>query len=78
MIHVWVYCAWWFTSISIFSVTFWELRWADCVLLIYNIECVSCFWLIFSRKRLKGTCDYIYQTLFLDGEGNDVTIEALG
>ena len=36
------------------------------------------FWLVFSRKRLKGTCDYIYQTLFLDGEGSDVTIEALG
>ena len=34
--------------------------------------------LVFSRKRLKGTCDYIYQTLFLDGEGSDVTIEALG
>ena len=40
-------------------------------------KCVS-FWLVFSRKRLKGTCDYIYQTLFLDGEGSDVTIEALG
>ena len=40
-------------------------------------KCVS-FWLMFSRKRLKGTCDYIYQTLFLDGEGSDVTIEALG
>lgn len=36
------------------------------------------FWLVFSRKRLKGTCDYIYQTLFLDGEGSDVTIKALG
>ena len=33
---------------------------------------------IFFRKRLKGTCDYIYQTLFLDGEGSDVTIHALG
>ena len=32
----------------------------------------------FVRKKLKGTCDYIYQTLFLDGEGSDVTIEALG
>ena len=30
------------------------------------------------RKKLKGTCDYIYQTLFLDGEGSDVTIHALG
>lgn len=33
---------------------------------------------VVKRKRLKGTCDYIYQTLFLDGEGSDVTIEALG
>lgn len=34
--------------------------------------------LILCRKRLKNTCDYIYQTLFLDGEGSDVTIHALG
>lgn len=33
---------------------------------------------VVKRKRLKGTCDYIYQTLFLDGEGSDVTIHALG
>lgn len=33
---------------------------------------------VVKRKRLKNTCDYIYQTLFLDGEGSDVTIHALG
>lgn len=33
---------------------------------------------VVKRKKLKGTCDYIYQTLFLDCEGTDVTIEALG
>lgn len=33
---------------------------------------------VVKRKRLKNTCDYIYQTLFLDGEGSDVTIRALG
>ena len=60
------------TSLSVF--------WDDCVINFYNIKIIMCefFWLVFSRKRLKGTCDYIYQTLFLDGEGSDVTIEALG
>lgn len=33
---------------------------------------------VVKRKKLKGTCDYIYQTLFLDGEGSDVTIHTLG
>ncbi|XP_060083594.1 germ cell-less protein-like 1 [Ylistrum balloti] len=30
------------------------------------------------RKRIKSTSNYIYQTLFLDGENSDVTISALG
>ena len=38
---------------------------------------IVCLFAVY-RKKLKGTCDYIYQTLFLDGEGSDVTIEALG
>ena len=30
------------------------------------------------RKKLKSTSQYIYETLFLNGENNDVTIVALG
>ncbi|XP_021365320.1 germ cell-less protein-like 1 [Mizuhopecten yessoensis] len=30
------------------------------------------------RKRIKSTSNYIYQTLFLNGENSDVTISALG
>ena len=75
MIHVSLLGAWYFTSLSIFSLTLWKYRWVDCVFLQYRMYG---YFLVFFRKRLKGTCDYIYQTLFLDGEGSDVTIEALG
>ena len=34
--------------------------------------------LLSCRKRIKSTSKYIYQTLFLDGENSDVTIQALG
>lgn len=31
-----------------------------------------------SRKKLKSTSKYIYQTLFLNGENSDIKICALG
>lgn len=35
-----------------------------------------CF--VFTRKKLKSTSKYIYQTLFLNGENSDIKICALG
>lgn len=37
---------------------------------------VACF--VFTRKKLKSTSKYIYQTLFLNGENSDIKICALG
>jgi hypothetical protein len=30
------------------------------------------------RRRLKSTSEYIYEALFLNGEGSDITVNALG
>ena len=32
----------------------------------------------FHRKKLRTTCEYIYDTLFLGSEGSDLTVQALG
>lgn len=56
-----------------------------CQLLKANIHasvkfaCFSFFSFFFlSRKKLKSTSKYIYQTLFLNGENSDIRISALG
>ena len=59
-----------------------------CVTYIYTVCCffswvvyfnfVFIYFFILFRKKMKTTSEYIYKTLFLNGENSDIKIKALG